>query len=53
MEISQSKDVIDRVHLQYLSHMYNLRKSDLTGVNEEKFEQYTVNYMNRRKRYLE
>lgn len=52
MEITQSKDVVDKVHQQYLGHLYNLSKGNLTGSDEEKFEHYTVNYRSRRERRL-
>ena len=52
MEITQSKDVVDKVHQQYLGHLYNLSKGNLTGLDEEKFEHYTVNYRSRREKRL-
>lgn len=53
MEITQSKDIVDRVHQQYLGHLYNLSKGSLTGSDEEKFEYYTANYRSRREKHLE
>ena len=52
MDISQSKEVVEKIHQQYLGHLYSLSKTDLEGQNEEKFEHYTVNYRSRREKNL-
>ena len=53
MEVSQSQDVIDRIHQQYLGYLYSLSKTDLEGQNEEKYENYTTKYRNRRQKILD
>ena len=53
MEVSQSQDVIDRIHQQYLGHLYSLSKTDLEGQNEEQYENYTTKYRNRRQKILD
>ena len=53
MEVSQSQEVIDRIHQQYLGHLYSLSKTDLEGQNEEKYKNYTTKYRNRRQRILD
>ena len=53
MDISQSKEVVEKIHQQYLGHLYSLSKTDLEGQNEEKYENYTTKYRNRRQKILE
>ena len=53
MDISQSKEVVEKLHQQYLGHLYSLSKTDLEGQNEEKYENYTTKYRNRRQKILE
>ena len=52
MDISQSKEVVEKIHQQYLGHLYSLSKTDLEGQNEEKYENYTTKYRNRREKNL-
>lgn len=53
MDISQSKEIVEKIHQQYLGHLYSLSKTDLEGQNEEKYENYTTKYRNRRQRILD
>ena len=53
MDISQSKEIVEKIHQQYLGHLYSLSKTDLEGQNEEKYENYTTKYRNRRQKILE
>lgn len=53
MDISQSKEVVEKIHQQYLGHLYSLSKTDLEGQNEEKYENYTTKYRNRRQKILD
>ena len=53
MDISQSKEIVEKIHQQYLGHLYSLSKTDLEGQNEEKYKNYTTKYRNRRQRILD
>ncbi|HJG15133.1 MAG TPA: glycosyltransferase [Ligilactobacillus salivarius] len=53
MDISQSKEIVEKIHQQYLGHLYSLSKTDLEGQNEEKYENYTTKYRNRWQKILE